>query len=102
MSTEKTIGHFNSTASNNQSMRNRSENILRLLESETTLPQSCSLDTSEIIKSRKLCLEKLKEKLRSWLDEIELRKWKNDISLQSKTQQEKERKSLKDIQPTYY
>nr|CAH8860457.1 unnamed protein product [Trichobilharzia regenti] len=47
-------------------------------------------------------IPELKEKLRSWLDEIELRKWKNDISLQSKTQQEKERKSLKDIQPTYY
>ncbi|CAH8862637.1 unnamed protein product [Trichobilharzia szidati] len=47
-------------------------------------------------------IPELKEKLRNWLDEIELRKWKNDISLQSKTQQEKERKSLKDIQPTYY
>ncbi|KAH8858578.1 GTP-binding protein 10 [Schistosoma japonicum] len=47
-------------------------------------------------------IPKLKELLRDWLDQIELRKLKTSTAVQKKLQHMKEKKMLNDIQPTSY
>lgn len=47
-------------------------------------------------------IPELKESLRNWLDQIELRKRKDSTAVQIKSQQMKEKRLLNDIQPTYY
>ncbi|XP_018646533.1 developmentally regulated GTP-binding protein-related [Schistosoma mansoni] len=47
-------------------------------------------------------IPELKESLRNWLDQIELRKLKDSTAVQIKSQQMKEKRFLNDIQPTYY